>query len=144
MTHGTKRENKKDSMKHKMKPESITLEKPKKELIVSLIASLLFLSAGIFILGYYYYQNLFPFSKIDIKQVNENQAAVYIASRIPLKTSVQYGTSDYYFNETPLTSNFTKTKVETLEGLLPSRSHYFRILAWDENGKQYYSKFYIL
>lgn len=131
-------------MKHKIMPDSLSLEKPKKELIISLIASLLFLSAGIFILGYYYYQNLFPFSRVDIKQVTDSQAAVYIESRIPVKTAVQYGTSDFYFNETQPTQNYTKTKLETLEGLLPSRSHYFRILAWDENGKQYYSKFYIL
>jgi hypothetical protein len=141
---GIKKENKKDLTFQKMKPDNYKLSKPKKELLISLVMSFMFLSLCIILLAYYYYTNLFPFSAVNVEPLGTYQARVEIRSKIPLKTKVQYGTSDIYFNETEMSPYYTQAKEELVEGLLPNKNHYFRVIAIDEGGKEYTSKFYIL
>ena len=118
--------------------------KLKKELIISIVLATLFLAISVGIIGFYYYKNLFPFSKVNIAKQPAGNVKVEFATQIPVKAKVEYGTTDVYVNSTETTESYDNYHSKTIEGLLPKKDHYFRLVVWDEMGNEYKSNFYLL
>ncbi|MFA6981474.1 MAG: hypothetical protein WC243_00390 [Patescibacteria group bacterium] len=84
-----------------------------------------------------------PFRLVEAQTRNFGQAVkVVFESNIPLKTRLEYGTSDVYLNTTEESEEY-KTKHEVyVASVLPERKHYIKLVGYSENGKVYESGFF--
>lgn len=63
-------------------------------------------------------------------------------TRFPARTRVEYGTSQVYLNETDMSSTFGTKHAVDVDGLLPDKPHFFRLIAEDNTGQKHISTFY--
>ena len=116
----------------------------KKELNISIVSVVLILALFMILTGFYYYKKYFPFSNVNLAKQPAGNVKVEFATKIPVKSKIEYGTTDVYVNSTDTTENYEKSHLKTVDGLLPEKNHYFRLVVWDENGNEYKSNFYLL
>jgi hypothetical protein len=102
-----------------------------------------FATLGVLI-GYYLFSGAFgnPFKNVTYAAVNGSSVQIAWETSFPARTRVEYGTSDIYLNETQLTPTFEVSHDVDLDGLLPDRSHLFRLVAEGDTGQKYISVFY--
>ncbi len=116
--------------------------KPTKALIVSVLLCFLFLIGGVVLLKYYYTTYIFPFKTIEIHKKGDIESEVYIESLVPLKTKIEYGTSEEFLIGTNVSDEYSTQQSLTVSGLLPDKTHYYKVLGWDKNGIRYESKIF--
>lgn len=114
--------------------------KPTKALIVSILLCCLFLIGGLVLLKYYYTTYIFPFKTIEIHKRAGIESEVYIEALVPLKTKIEYGTSEEFFIGTNVTDEYSTHQTLTVSGLIPNKLHYYKVLGWDKKGTKYESK----
>ena len=118
--------------------------KLRKELLISIALTILVLAVTMGVVGLYYYKSLFPFSNVNIAKQPTGNVKVEFATKIPVKSKIEYGTTDVYVNSTETTGNYEMSHLTTIDGLLPKKDHYFRLVVLDEKGNEYMSNFYFL
>lgn len=116
----------------------------KKGLMVSSVLTALFLIVAVGLLAFYFYTNLYPFSDINVISAGKMRAEIQVKTRVPTKYKVEYGTSDLYLNETQVTTDYATQHESTISGLIPEKQHFIRVVAYDQSGKEYRSKFFTL
>jgi len=114
----------------------------KLEIILASIFTLLFLAVAGAFAAYSYVNFKTPIKKVEFTQQGKDSVVVTVASSSPVKTRVEYGTSDLYLNATAPAEQFETTQTHVVWGLLPGKKHFFRVIAMDESGKSYTTKFY--
>ncbi|HSX39273.1 MAG TPA: hypothetical protein VLI92_01645 [Candidatus Saccharimonadales bacterium] len=118
-------------------------EKNKKlEIVLATVFSLLFLVLAAALAGYSYFKFYSPVKLVSFSRPDSSTVVVNITSATPVKTKVEYGTSDLYLNATDADEAFQTTQSHTIWGLLPGKTHFFRVIAKDSDGKTYFTKFY--
>lgn len=119
-----------------------TAKSKKIEIILATLLTVLFLALAAGFWGYSYFKFKTPIKKVEFVPQGTTSMTINITSSQPLKTKVEYGTSDYYLNSSTETDTFQTSQSHTIWGLLPEKPHFFRIVAQDESGKEYKTKFY--
>jgi hypothetical protein len=105
--------------------------------LVSLIVFvLLWLSA------LYFYNNFGGPIKVSFDTLGDSSVRVTWKSSFPAKTRVEYGTATYYNNSTEINEEYGTEGDHVVSGLLPDKGHAFKVVAYDENGKVYSSRFH--
>lgn len=102
-----------------------------------------FATLGVLI-GYYLFSDVFgsPFKNITYAATNGTELKITWETSFPAKTRVQYGTSSVYMNETGMSFAYETEHDVDLEGLLPGKTHLFRLIAEDSTGQKHISPFY--
>jgi hypothetical protein len=83
-----------------------------------------------------------PFKNVTYAAGNSTELRIAWETEFPAKTRVQYGTSTIYLNETEISSSYGTDHDVDLEGLLPGKTHLFRLIAEDSSGQKHISPFY--
>lgn len=116
---------------------------PKKlETILAFVLTSLFLSIAILFEFYYYASTRTPLKNIEVVPNGKSSVIINVVSTVPVKTKIEYGTSTLYLTSTPEDVDYNVEHKDLVWGLLPDKTHYFRVVAQDQNGKQYASNFY--
>lgn len=125
------------------KSPNTSLQKPgRMETFAAIGLSVVFLSLAALFEVYAYFLNKTPFSVVTVTKISSEAVALEIKTDFPMKTKVQYGTSELYLNETEMSPELKTTDKKVVWGLLPNRPHYFRLIGETKGGKVFASKFY--
>jgi len=121
--------------------------KKKTVAFVSLTAALsAFGLTAIILSGIYTYTQLWtPFRHIEIeKTLKGTELIVRFESKVPIRTTVEYGTSQECLLRTrTLNSGELKKEDSTkISYILPEKKHFVRILATTQDGKEFKSQFF--
>ena len=117
-------------------PNELLNLRKKTSLLMAIILSILGILIGYYVVGFNE-----PFSKVVYASVGNN-IEIEWKTDIPTMAKVEYGTSPTFLNETQPTSMYKQDHGTLLLGLLPGKSHVFRLVAIDESGQTYTSRFY--
>lgn len=84
-----------------------------------------------------------PFRLVEAESKNLGQAVkVSFVSNVPLKTRMEYGTSNIYLNSTKECEEYKTEHEVYVANVLPERTHYVKLIGYDANGKVYESTFF--
>lgn len=114
----------------------------KLEIILASVLTLVFLGIAVAFFGFSYFKFKTPIQKVEFTPQGSNAMVVNVQSSTPLKTRVEYGTSDIYLNSSDEAEAFQTSQTHTIWGLLPEKKHFYRVVAVDESGQSYTTKFY--
>lgn len=117
------------------------LAKLKHKTLILVVAA--FATLGVLV-GYYMFADVFggPFQNVSYAAVSTSGLKIAYETKVPVRTRVEYGTNEFYLNETELTDTFETEHDVSVSGLLPGAKHVFRIVAEDNTGQRYTSPFY--
>jgi hypothetical protein len=79
--------------------------------------------------------------KSNYKVLGESSVRVFWSHEVPVKSRVEYGTTEEYLNSTDPSSTYSEKGHVLVSGLLPNKPHVFRLVSYDEKGNEYSSKF---
>lgn len=96
------------------------------------------------LIGYYLFSDVFggAFKNVTFAATNDSAVKIEWETNFPARTKVEYGTSEFYLNETNLTSEYDMEHDIEIGGLLPDKDHVFRLIAEDDRGNKHMSDFY--
>lgn len=121
------------------------IKSKKKDTVLAALVSTVSLTAALGLLVYSYYENWTPFRVVNAETINSGQALkVEFSSKIPVKTKIEYGTSEMYLNSTEITPELKEEHNVVVSGIIPSTKHFLRLVAYTESGKEYKSDFFVV
>lgn len=111
----------------------------------TLILVVVVFSAFGLLLSYYVFNDVLglPFKNITYRKYDDNLIGIKWESKTPLKTKVEYGTSQIYLNDTDYHETFETSHSVQVKGLLPGKDHYIRLVAEDAQGQKYTTPFFV-
>lgn len=121
-----------------MKPKNCN----KKYIVLTAALSAIGLTAVI-LAGMHAYAHFWtPFEKISIKKGKEDtEILVEIATKVPVKSRVEYGTNPSCTVKTDMTNKAGKEHSLKIAYVIPNKNHFLRVIAETESGKEYTSDF---
>lgn len=112
------------------------------EKLVAGLFTLVFLGLAVAIGLYSYFTTKTPFKDVKILPYGAGSVLVRIKSDTPIKTKIEYGTSQVYLNETTMSVDFKTEDIQLVAGLLPDKQHFFRVIGFSPKGTKFVSEFY--
>jgi len=96
------------------------------------------------LIGYFFLSESFltgPFTRIAYARTPIG-IEVDVETKVPARMRVEYGTSREYLNRMEMGKDFETEHSTNVVGLLPGKTHFFRVVLEDQRGQLHTSSFY--